>query len=106
MFVLSANEKERPIQTVYTILAALAIGAGACGSLMLFVMIMAGGANSTPEQIRVLKWLMLACAVGGLICFAGGVGLVIRSHPALAGAVGVLPMVVLVGLMIWAEVSR
>lgn len=90
---------------LYSILASLAIAIGAMGALCLLVMLMAGGANSTPEQIRLIKWLMLATVVGGLIVCVGGIVLICKSHPVWGGVVGVMPMAVLIGLMIWAEVS-
>lgn len=104
--VYPRDTRTAPIQTVSLILAALATVVGACGSLMLFVLLLAGSPNSSPEQIRLIKWLMLLCAVAGLLCFGGGIFLTARAHPALASLVGALPMIVLVSLMIWVEVSH
>lgn len=69
------------------------------------MLLLAGGANSSPEQIRLIKWLMLACVVGGLICCGGGIFLICRAHPVWGGVLGAVPMILLVGAMIWAEVS-
>ena len=41
-------------------LASLAIAVGVLGTLMVLVFAMASGANSTPEQIRQIKLIMLA----------------------------------------------
>ena len=98
--------KESAIHIVWTILAILCIVAGAVGSLMLFVLLIAGSPNSTDAQIRLIKWLMLATVVGGLACSGLGVLLIVKSHPMWASMVGVFPMAFLIGLMIWCEVSR
>ncbi len=93
------------MQILYSILASIAVVAGAAGSLCLFVLCIAGSPNSSDAQIRVIKMLMLASVVGGLMCLAGGIFLIVRSHPVAGGIVGALPIITLFALMIWAEVS-
>lgn len=73
---------------------------------MLFTLIIAGSANSSDAQIRLIKWMMLATVVGGLACVVLSILLVIKSHPAWAGVIGVSPLALLVGLMVWCEISR
>lgn len=84
-----------------TILAVLSLAAGALGSLMLLTLCMAGGANSTPAQIHAIKIWMLVIAVVGLVTFIGGVWLTASGRPWWGAAVGGLPMLVTVTLMVW-----
>ncbi len=85
----------------WTILSSFAIAAGAVGTLMLLTLGLAGGANSTPAQIRMLKRFMLATALGGAGCFAGGIWILYKGFPGYAGLVGALPLIVVVVGMIW-----
>jgi len=82
-------------------LASLAIAFGVLGTLMILVVAMACGANSTPEQIRQIKLIMLASAIGGLACFGVGVMLLAKGFPWWAGFVGGLPMIVVGVTMVW-----
>ncbi len=72
---------------------------------MLFVLLIAGSPNSSPEQIVRLKWMMGACVVGGLICCGAGIMLLVRAHPVWGGAIGALPLAVMFGLIVWVGVS-
>lgn len=89
---------------VYTLLGSLAVAAGVVGTLMILVMLMAGGANSTPQQITTIKWLLAGFSAAGLVCLVGGIVLIARSFPITGGAVGVLPMVLVFAGLIWFSV--
>lgn len=73
---------------VPTILASPSIAVGVFGTLMILVVAMASGANSTPEQIRQLKLFMLGAGVVGLGCVAVGILLIIKGFPGWASVVG------------------
>lgn len=72
--------------------AGLAVAAGVLGTLMILVMCLAGGANSTPLQIRRIKQIMLLTAVLGAAMAAGGIWLIVKGFPGYAALVGGFPM--------------
>lgn len=88
-----------------TTVAVLALVAGAMSSLMLLTMCLAGGANSTPEQIRTIKMWMLVITVVGLLTFIGGIWLTASGRPWIGAVVGGLPAMVTFVLMVWLELS-
>lgn len=71
---------------------------------MLITLMLAGGANSSPEQIRLLKWLMLGMTVVGILSLAGGILLIVKAHPVWGGVVGSVPVVGFLALMIYAAI--
>lgn len=102
---LSGKNQGAAVQILNLILVALATVVGAMGTLTILTMLMAAGANSTPQQITNLKWMMLTTAVLGLLCLVLGPVLAFRAYPLAGGAVGVLPMAVVVVGIIWIGVS-
>jgi hypothetical protein len=74
-----------------TILAGVCILLGLLGSLMLITLLLAGSPNSTPAQLHTIKLLMLAVAIGGVLCVAGSVTLIVWHRPLWASAVGIAP---------------
>ena len=98
--------KKTTMNITFTILATLAIAAGVLGTLTLATMLLAGGANSSPEQIRQIKLLLLATAVGGLTCMGVGILLVFKSHPLWGGIVGAVPMGIVFTGIVWLTVSQ
>jgi hypothetical protein len=82
-------------------IAVLALVAGAISSLMLLTMCMAGGANSTPEQIRAIKMWMLVITIVGLLTFGGGIWLTAAGRPWTGACVGGLPAAVTFVLIVW-----
>ena len=94
------------MHTLYTVLATLAIAAGIVGTLTIVTFLLAGGANSSPEQIRQIKWWILATVVGGLICLGLGTLLVFKAHPLWGGLVGAVPFVFVFASIIWLQISR
>jgi len=73
------------MKTVYAVFAVAAVIVGLIGTATLLVLLMASAANSKPHQLRVIKWMTLASAVGGLACAAGGVWLLTVGRPPLVG---------------------
>jgi hypothetical protein len=89
-----------------SILAVVCTLVGAMGSLMLFVLCIAGAPNSSPAQIVRIKLYMLATALGGVAIVACACTLIAFGHPSWASVVGIVPMAALIGLFIYCEVSR
>ena len=85
-------------------LASLAIAVGVLGTLMVLVFAMASGANSTPEQIRLIKLVMLTSGIVGVGCVVGGIVLIVKGFPGWASLVGALPMIFVFVMMVWLTV--
>lgn len=74
--------------------AVMAVGlnlAGLAASFFLIVMLLAGGANSTPAQLTTLKQLMLAVSIIGLGGLAGGIWAFVAGRHWLSAALGAVP---------------
>lgn len=84
-----------------TAFAIFTLVAGALGSLMLLTLCMAGGANSTPHQIHVIKMWMLAITIVGLLTFVGGIWLTAVGKPWIGAGVGGVPAVATFILIVW-----
>jgi hypothetical protein len=67
-------------------------------------LLMACGANATPEVIRNIKLFMLATTVVGLASFAGGIVLIVVGRHGWAALAGAFPMLFIIGSMIWVSV--
>jgi hypothetical protein len=92
--------------TLLTILAALANVVGILATLLILVMCMAGGANSTPQQIRTLKLIMLASALVCVICVTVSIWCLIAGRPGLGALLAALPTLLsisIVAVMLWTE---
>lgn len=75
-------------------------------SLMMLVLLLAGGANSTQKQIaqiRVFIWSVIAITVlsVGLAIWA-----MVKARYGLAAAVGIVPAAACAGLLIWMLVTE
>ena len=88
------------------ILAVLSTLAGVGASLLMLVLLMAGGANSTETQIRqiwIFFWTVIALAalgvIGAVVCF-------VKARYGLAAACGIAPAVFCVGLLTWMIVTE
>lgn len=90
----------------YTILASLQIIAGLIGTLTILTMLMLAGANSSEAEIRTIKRLLLLTVVLGLGFAGGGILLMIRQNPVLAGLVGIAPLLFVIGAVIWLGVQQ
>ncbi len=82
------------------VLAVLGIVAGAAASLVMIVMLLAGGANAKPETITQIKWLMAATALVGLLAVIGAIWTFTQGKHGLSGALGVAPLVYVIVLTI------
>lgn len=80
--------------------------AGVIGTLMILVFLMAGGANSTPAQIRRIKLAMLATAVLGVGCVVGGVWLSTYGYRGWGCGVALAPALFVFGAMVWLTVAQ
>lgn len=80
--------------------------AGVIGMMMVLVVLMAGGANSTPLQIRRIKQGMLLTTVLGLACVIGGVRISLYGYRWWGCAVAMAPAVFVFVAMIWLGISQ
>jgi hypothetical protein len=83
-------------------LIALAIVAMLCtalATLTALVFCMAGGANSTPEQIRALKLWMLGLTLLGLTGITVGIFLLRAGQPGWAAGVSFAPAVIMATIL-------
>jgi hypothetical protein len=80
--------------------------AGVIGFLMVLVTLMAGGANSTPLQIRRIKQGMLLTTILGLACVVGGVWLGTRGYTWWGCGVAMTPAVFVLVAMLWLTISQ
>lgn len=88
------------------ILAVVGGGIGALGTLMALVMLLAGGANSTPAQLTSIKRWMLAWGVIGVASLVGCVWLLQARRPMTAAGVGVFPMLAVIAVFLWIEFTK
>ena len=79
------------------------VGAGA--TLCWMGLIVAGMPNSTPAQETALWRFFWGVALSGLLCLGIAIALLVARHPAAAAAVGAVPVVALVGFMVYALAS-
>lgn len=91
---------------LFNLAGGTAIAAGALGTLVILVFILAGGANSKPEEAAMLRMWLIASAAGGLACFAGGIALLSMHKPGFAALVGAAPMLFVVGCMIYLTMKQ
>ena len=83
-----------------TALAIIAMLCTAFVTLSAVVFCAAGGANSTPEQIRGLKIWMLGLTLIGLAGITVGIFLLRAGQPGWAAGVSFFPSVVMVSILI------
>jgi hypothetical protein len=102
----SRNEvKAITMNVLKVILAALATLAGVAGTLMFVVFLLAGSANSKPEDARrIFQWTW-AIGIGGLACLIAAIALMIIGHNAVAATVGALPLVAMIAFMVLAAMA-
>lgn len=70
------------------------------------VLLMAGGANSSPKQIHELKMMMLGVALVTLIGLVGVIWAFIKARYGMATAFAVLPGAACIGLVVWMWVTE
>lgn len=74
------------------VMATLAVAAGVLASLMLGTMLLAGGANSTPRQLVVIKRCLALVAMIGLASVAGAVWACLAGSPWVGAGIGAAPV--------------
>lgn len=82
------------------IFAVLSAVAGGLATLTMLVMLMAGGANSSPAQITQIKWMMIGVALVGVIGLGGAVWAMIAGKPWLGAGLGIAPAVVVIAMIV------
>ena len=75
-------------------------------SLMMFVFVMAGTANTKAEDWPKFRAMLWATGLGGAICVAAAIWLMSTGRPLTATAIGGLPIAVFLGLLIYAALPR
>jgi hypothetical protein len=82
--------------------AVLCILVGGGATLCWMVFIVAGMANSSPQQEANLWRFFWAVAAGGLVCAAAAMTLIVHDRPGLGSIVGATPLAALVGFLVLA----
>lgn len=88
------------------ILAVLSTLVGIGASLLMLVLLMAGGANSSEQQIRQI-WIFIWTVLG--VAFLGVVGATwcfVKARYGLAATFGIAPAVLCLSLLIWMLVTE
>ena len=82
------------------ILPILSMLIGGISSLTTLVMLLAGGANSTPTQIRQIKWMIASVVLVQVLALAGSIWLLIEKRGWPSCFVGVSPLIFAIVLVI------
>ena len=82
------------------VFSVLSMAAGALATLMMLVMLMASGANSSPAQILQIKWMMIGVAVIGLGGLVGGIWTLVAGRPWVSAGIGIVPAVAVMVLVV------
>lgn len=93
-------------QIIFHVLAAVTNAAGVLTTLCLIVFLMAGGANSKPAQITILKSLMIATLVVGLLSLGGSIWSMVAGRPGLGAIIAAIPIafaITLITILVWLE---
>jgi len=69
-------------------------------AVCLLTLMIAGGANSSPEFAATLKWMMWAVLISTSVCIVAAVGLLMARQPAAAMLASVLPMQICIILFV------
>lgn len=80
--------------------AVMSIGIGLLATLTMLVMLIAGGANSTPAEITQIKWMMIGVALVGLVGLVGGIWGIVAGRPWLGAGFGIAPLVASIALVV------
>jgi predicted neutral ceramidase superfamily lipid hydrolase len=76
--------------------AILSTLAGSFLSLMMLVLLMAGGANSTPSQISQIKAWLIAVSLVALGCLVASVWTMVVKRPWIAAGIGGFPILLVI----------
>lgn len=89
-----------------TVLAVLSILVGLLATLVMMTLVMAGGANAKPNDVRILKVTLVSVLVIGIASAVAATVLVVRGKNGPAALVGLVPVVVNIALVIIAVVTE
>lgn len=89
-----------------TVLAVLSILTGLVATLIMLVLIMAGGTNAKPDAVRILKVALLSVLLIGLVCAITAGILIFRGRTGVAAIIGLIPVVFNLTLFIVAWVTE
>jgi hypothetical protein len=84
-------------RVIPTVLGGLAVAGGLLCTFMLVILFFAGMPNSKPDELRVIKLYTWGVFLGGIVCAAGGIVLLITGRPWWGAGMGVLPVL---GMMV------
>jgi hypothetical protein len=88
------------------VIAILATLAGGGMSLITLVMLMAGGANSSPKQVRELKIMMLCVLLLAMGSLVGAIWTFIKERYGLSALIGVAPAIACIALIAWMVITE
>jgi len=72
----------------------------AMSSLVMLVLLLAGGANASPGYITMIKWMMWGILILTICCVAGSVLAMNAGRHWFATGVGFIPMVAIIVIII------
>jgi len=90
----------QPTQFIFHVLAAVTNAAGVLTTLCLIVFLMAGGANAKPAHLKILKSLMIATLVVGLLSLGGSIWSMVAGRPGLGTIIAAIPIIT---ILVWLE---
>ena len=70
-------------------------------TLLMLVFMMAGAANSSPEQLRSMKWWAGGLSLLSVVCVIAGIMLLRRGRTGQAALVAFLPTGILFWIFVW-----
>lgn len=91
-------------RVIPTVLGGLAVAGGLLCTFMLVILFFAGMPNSKPDELRMIKLYTWGMFLGGVVCAAGGIGLLIAGRPWWGAGVGTLPVLGMIVLLTWVSI--
>lgn len=87
-------------------LAILCTLAGGGASLLMLVLLMASGANSSPKQLREIWILFWSVIAVGLLGIVGAIWALAKARYGLSAIVGFIPAAYCIALIVWMVVTE
>lgn len=88
------------------VVGVIAVASGVIGTLMILVLLMAASPNSSPEQLRNIKLMMLAALVIGALMAIGASILIATGRPWIGSIVGAFPALFVFGGMVYLSIAQ